>query len=508
MKRLSRSPALWFFVFLAFYLAGRITAPNDLNTKDQPRTVSYTVDMLQNGRWTCPVDMMGQPATKPPLYNWVSALPIAATGIYHTLTFKLPSLLAGLGCLFFLALFARHLESLNLAVPIPFSPVFWFSSLIWLANFTVYGLIYTARPDMVLAFFLFAGWTISTLLLEQSPVVQRHAPIWCFALWLFLQAAILTKGTPALLLILYIPIYSLFRFRTLRPVFRTQFLIGFPVVALLSYLWFSYTWQHLPQGHKDLLVNMESSRILKGGPLESLKGFYKMPHYFLVRFVPWSLVFLWFLVQLRRGKIAATPWTSVWSWFLLVLVFFSIPVFKRDDYLLPIYPVCALAGGYAMWTFPSLARNALAALALALMAGSVVNDFRFKKDLMPRFADNSDRFAQVVRKTVPAKAKLVFFKTGYNNLQAFLGRNSPLSEAKPDALQPGDYLLQPAYLLNEKQARDHRIHGPDFEHYQAVSPAPELKLEQLHLSAPLYNVSGAKPGIVGLYRVLGKPQKP
>lgn len=502
MSQFLRSPALWFVLFLGLYLTGRIAGPNDLNTKDQPRTVAYTVDMLQNGRWRSPVDMMGQPATKPPLYNWVAALPIATSGIYNTFTFKLPSLLAGLGCLWFLALFVRHLGYQDLPTPIPFSPVFWLAALAWLANFSVYGLIYTARPDMLLTFFLLAGWTISTLLMEQSPLMERRRRLWSLGLWLSVQAAVLTKGTPALLVLLYIPLYSLVRFGTLRPVLRTHALAALPAVMLVSFLWFQTAWNDLPQAHKDLMVEMESSRITGGGFLQGLAGLYKMPQYFLIRFLPWSLVFLWLFLRVHRARLRTAPWTPVYLWFLLVLVFFSIPTFKRDDYLLPVYPVAALAAGYALWTLPSLLRRAFAALALLLVAGAVADDFFTKDHLLPRYGDNCVRFAHAVRGAVPQPANLVFFRTGYNNLQAFLGRNCPLSAPRLDSLRPGDFLLEPVYLLTPDQAKDYRVHGPELAKYEAVPPAPGLQTELVLLSAPLSNVSGYKPGLIGLFRIV------
>lgn len=507
MSRLPRSPVVWFSLFLALYLAGRIAGPDDLNTKDQPRTVAYTVDMIQNGHWRTPVDMMGQPATKPPLYNWVAALPIAATGIYNTLLFKLPSLVAGLGCLGFLALFIGHLGYQDLPRPIPFAPVFWLAALAWLANPAVYGLIYTARPDMLLTFFLLAGWTISTLLMEQSPVVERHRRLWSLGLWLCVQAAILTKGTPALLVLLYIPLYSLIRFRALRPMLRTHVIAALPAVLLVTFLWFQTAWNDLPQSHKDLLVQMESARITGGGFFKGLAGLYKMPYYFLLRFVPWSLVFLWLFLHVHRFRLRTTPWTPVYLWFLLVLVFFSIPTFKRDDYLLPAYPVAALAAGYAVWTLPPWVRRSVVALASLLIAGAVAVDFWTKDHLIPRYGDNCARFAASVRAAVPQQARLVFFRTGYNNLQAFLGRNCPLSDPPLDSLRPGDFLLQPVHLLSEEQAKNYRFHGPDWASYQPVPPAPGFGVEQVLLSAPLSNVSGNKPGLVGLFRIVSIPAR-
>ena len=162
-------PALWFSLFLALYLAGRILGPDDLNTKDQPKTVAYTIDILQNGHWLWPTDMRGE------LGRQTTALQLDRRPPHRP---------------------HRHLPHLHLQTPLPpgrprlprfhgplrppprapgpasshpVFPVFWLAALAWLANFTVYGLVSTTRPDMLLAFFLFGGWTIGTLLLEESP---------------------------------------------------------------------------------------------------------------------------------------------------------------------------------------------------------------------------------------------------------------------------------------------------------------------------------------------------
>ena len=50
---------------VAVVLAFRIFGPSDLDLKDQPKTVSYTLDIVENARWVWPHDMMGSSATKP-----------------------------------------------------------------------------------------------------------------------------------------------------------------------------------------------------------------------------------------------------------------------------------------------------------------------------------------------------------------------------------------------------------------------------------------------------------
>src|SRR5438046_10277032 len=57
----------------AVMLSSRVIATSALQRFDQPRTVSYTSDIVVNVRWLLPRDMLGHVATKPPLVNWMAA---------------------------------------------------------------------------------------------------------------------------------------------------------------------------------------------------------------------------------------------------------------------------------------------------------------------------------------------------------------------------------------------------------------------------------------------------
>ena len=80
-------------------LAARILGPSDAWDQTQQTTIAYTTDMLVNGRWVVPADRNGKPATKPPLYNWMAAPAVAASGYSSELAHKLPSVI-GLGLCF------------------------------------------------------------------------------------------------------------------------------------------------------------------------------------------------------------------------------------------------------------------------------------------------------------------------------------------------------------------------------------------------------------------------
>src|SRR5688572_22884800 len=95
--RLSRC-ALLLILCLAVMLTARLLAPSALQRFDQPKTVSYTADMVVNGEWLIPRDMRGNTATKPPLVNWLAA-PLLSLGLWTEWAVKAPMLLGSLATL-------------------------------------------------------------------------------------------------------------------------------------------------------------------------------------------------------------------------------------------------------------------------------------------------------------------------------------------------------------------------------------------------------------------------
>src|SRR5688572_16522275 len=93
----SHSPRFPFAAGLLFFLilltlTIRILAPSDIVSRDQSRTVSYTVDIVANGNLVLQSDADGLLATKPPLVNYFSALFVALFGPGEW-TFMMPSLI-------------------------------------------------------------------------------------------------------------------------------------------------------------------------------------------------------------------------------------------------------------------------------------------------------------------------------------------------------------------------------------------------------------------------------
>jgi 4-amino-4-deoxy-L-arabinose transferase-like glycosyltransferase len=90
-----RPGRLFLFISLTAILLARVTGPSALQRFDQPKTVSYTADIVANGNWLLPRDILGRPATKPPLVNWLAA-PVVAMGFWTEWAVKWPMLAGSL----------------------------------------------------------------------------------------------------------------------------------------------------------------------------------------------------------------------------------------------------------------------------------------------------------------------------------------------------------------------------------------------------------------------------
>ena len=185
----------------------RVSGPGDLDSKDQPKTVSYTADIVENGNWVWPHDMMGRPATKPPMYNRIGAVAVMVLGTSE-FVLKLPTLLATAGVLAMMFVFfgivnrRGNSEDVSLAGDGIVNRAIY-AAMCFVSCITVYGLVYTARPDMLFAAWLFVGWVCATLLLcgIELGKGQRYALI--AVLWLAFAGAMLAKGPAAVLLVIY-----------------------------------------------------------------------------------------------------------------------------------------------------------------------------------------------------------------------------------------------------------------------------------------------------------------
>ena len=192
---------LWWAVCLlatvAIVVVAAVCGPADLFDDEQPKTISYTADIVLHDRWVLPREHrpisptesgQGRPATKPPMYNWIGAGLIHLTGRWNDWVLKGPSLLAGGAILLMTGMMAgRLVRRLDRQTPLagelspddrtsdfdaPYAGALATGLLAagaWIANYAGFKVVDLARPDAVLAAWMLAAWLLADrLMLERS----------------------------------------------------------------------------------------------------------------------------------------------------------------------------------------------------------------------------------------------------------------------------------------------------------------------------------------------------
>src|SRR5690554_347651 len=100
---------------LVWILIARMLGPSDLWDQTQPKTISYTTDIIVHGgeHWILPLERGALPATKPPLYNWLAVPMVKLLGFGSEVAHKFPSILAICLCWLVLVRLGRRLDANN-----------------------------------------------------------------------------------------------------------------------------------------------------------------------------------------------------------------------------------------------------------------------------------------------------------------------------------------------------------------------------------------------------------
>jgi len=303
----------------------RVTAPSDLATGDQPLQAAYVRDVTERGSWIVQHLEDGTPATKPPLYNWLAALPILVFGTANEFLLKLPSLIAGLLTLLLTWSISRQIAGERAA---------FFTGVLLVCSTMFSKQIYFARTDMLLTLFI----------VGQIWAAVRVRPV---AYWTFAALALLTKGPIGIAIPLLALVVFWWREGNLREQARAMYLVPGLLISLIPVgTWFAAA---LSAGGEEvwqqLVVRETIDRFAEGSKSKEHKHLlYYVPHFF-VRMAPASFFAAVALVALRMRRQAFRPMLLAAWWFLVPFVMLSLVPSKRVDRLFPIFPaVCILAG--------------------------------------------------------------------------------------------------------------------------------------------------------------------
>jgi 4-amino-4-deoxy-L-arabinose transferase-like glycosyltransferase len=445
--------ALGLLLFLiVLTLALRILSPSDIVSRDQSRTVSYTIDLVRNGNLILQSDADGFFATKPPLINYLSALLVAPFGP-NEWTFMFPSLLAFLATLALVYLLAR-----DIFAQMPERPG-WLglTAAEWAILLSVgfYGLssmalrlAFVARPDMILVFFLTLSFYAANRALASRPPKGAG---WAFLFWFAASLAALAKGPVALIPVVYAFLAAKFFHDDWRATLRLRPYVGAPIALVVALAWPVAVYVLAPEHFRNILVNQELGGQFEGRWYSGIISAWQVPLWVISRFMPWSLLLLiaaWFFPwrEWRRH-----PLGPILLYTALLAIPFILVASRRGDRFAPFFPplavVCAWAAVYC-WRGQVLLRTSVAAVPAVIVGLTVY--FHFLSDQAKDLS--GQRMLDFVRevKTKAQGRPLLFCKTANRGLavQAFLGVNqrgryehqAPQGGAWIVAEGPGDQL--------------------------------------------------------------------
>lgn len=409
---------------LAAVFLSRWLGPSDLYDKDQPKTIAYTADIVQNGRWLLPRDTLNQKSTKPPLYNWIDALVVMATANWSEAALKVPSIIAFLLTTAMIVAMTRRLASQwsddendrDLALQTGF-----IAALFWIASGPAMKHMYLARPDMLLTMFTTAAWCLGSLAMNREKTHYKLA----IGFWLCVAGAALAKGPAALLPVLYVIVGSKLIFGRFRKINRLGWWWGVPLTVAIICLWLGPALYTYRMAFLRILYAESFQRIIDASPENISVPWWQMTVWFFDEFKPWSiLAVLAILVSVNRFR---SPLGQPALWVVLGVMFFSCSAGKRADYLLVVFPPTAVLA--ALWLVKMVRRTSWTAARIAiapmLVAATLISSWlMYSKETKFRYAEHMKDFAREVHTRVGDDPNLVFVVTGYHPLLPLIGRHS------------------------------------------------------------------------------------
>jgi 4-amino-4-deoxy-L-arabinose transferase-like glycosyltransferase len=420
-------PWLLFMAVFFWLLATRMQQPGDLYDSDQPKTMAYTVDMIRHGRWAVPRDTLGDPATKPPMYNWLSLPAVLLLKTYQPWAFKLPSIIAAAATCGLIAFAARRmaegrfvpgLPALSIARP-TYVGIGALAAAIFVTNFSVMKLMYFSRPDMVQTAFLTGAWVTATVALarEGRPTLLPAA-----GFWLCITGAALTKGPAAAIPLVYAVFAARLVVGKWSALHRLHPLWSLPLFLLPLAIWAYFGLKQMGGDFVRVLGAQVMARLWEGGPEGQNPVPWKyMPVWFYKNFQPWSILAVAAILAMPVRACFRQVLTPAVLWGVLVMAFFSIPGGKRADYLLPIYPPAAIMAAFVLIS----AGSAIGLTATRATVGVLVLAWFYVSYPERRSVISSDgveTFVRVIQPIVNDEAMVVIGLGRYHPMLPLMGR--------------------------------------------------------------------------------------
>jgi 4-amino-4-deoxy-L-arabinose transferase-like glycosyltransferase len=327
------------FMLLAIVLLGAGIGQRDPWPSDEPRFTLSAKQMVESGDWLFPHRGRELYSDKPPMLMWMEASSFEVTRNWR-IAFLLPSLLAALATLALTYDLGRrlwnHRAGLYAATAVLFAFQFMYQMKRAQIDPLVSGWITLANWGLLLHFLRGPNW--------------RAYWLGCFAAGL----GVITKGVGFLALLMFVP-YVFARWRgwegVSRPANSTLRWLG----GLLAFLAPILAWgltvvavaktQATPEYAayvNDLFFHQTAGRY--AGSWSHPQPFWYFLPIILFNWFPVSLLYFGAAPRWRQAlKLGEARVLLPLAWTTLILIFFSIPVGKRDVYIMPALPMVALA---------------------------------------------------------------------------------------------------------------------------------------------------------------------
>lgn len=345
----------------SFLYLGSIKKP-ELTVTGESREGAIAWQILKTNNWVFPIVNGERLPEKPILFPYLCAISMKLFG-KNEFALRLPSSLLAILCLLLTYLLAyKAFKTRTIAL---------LSSLILAVSVNYYALATKARIDMTLCFF-----TTMALFFLYSVFYENKPKYYLFTIP-FVTLAILSKGPLGLAFFIWVAFFflvlthktqdnqlnyiSIIIRKILYPFKVFPFFRIIIVSLILSALWYVPAYlQALKMGYKNEFIDIVLIKENIGMPLGLASGgghehnfFYFIP-YFFINFAPFSLflplvIYKWLNpalpTEIRTSK-TPLPINFFLVWAGLGFLFFSIPMGKRPDYLVLLYPAFSISTAY------------------------------------------------------------------------------------------------------------------------------------------------------------------
>jgi len=358
----------WLFMLFALVVLGVGMGLRDPWPSDEPRFALVAKQMVESGEWLFPHRGRELYSDKPPMLFWMQAAGYELVRNWR-IAFLLPSLLAGLLTLGLTYDLGRRLWN-------PRAGLFAAIGVLFAFQF-MYQVKRAQIDPLIMGWITLANWGLLLHFLR--------GPNWR-AYWIGCLAAgfgVITKGVGILALLMVLP-YLFARLRGWEGVTRTSGaglrwaggVLAFlaPILAwgggvlLVAHL--RGTEEYAAYVH-DLFFRQTAGRY--AGSWSHPQPFWYYLPIVLFNWFPLSLAYPAAVPRWWRDLKAGEPRVMLpLAWAVLTILFFSVPVGKRDVYLMPVLPMVALAMSSYLAEIVETRWLRTTAFALSLVGGLVI----------------------------------------------------------------------------------------------------------------------------------------